>query len=104
MPTVPVGIEIVSRREVSRRCHLTAVMTNHGNTIALLCHLQLRRRGDDERVLPVYYSDNYISLLPSESRTISIEASQEDLNGQEPRIVVDGWNVTDEAMAHGHAR
>jgi len=49
-------------------------------------------------VLPVYYSDNYISLLPGESRTIAIEAGLPDLGGGSPLIVVDGWNVTVKAM------
>jgi hypothetical protein len=68
-----------------------------------MTHLQLRRGkvadpanpldNVTERVLPVYYSDNYISLVPGESRTITIEAAAADLKGEAPRIVVDGWNV-----------
>jgi beta-mannosidase len=45
------------------------------------------------RVLPVYYSDNYVSLVPDETRTITVEAAEVDLNGQSPFLVVDGWNV-----------
>jgi hypothetical protein len=45
------------------------------------------------RVLPVYYSDNYISLVPGESRTITIEADLAELKDQEPQIVLDGWNI-----------
>ena len=42
----------------------------------------------------MYYSDNYVSLLPGESRTISVEAADQDLRGEEPMIAFDGWNVT----------
>ena len=59
-----------------------------------MAHLQLRRRSTDERVLPVYYSDNYVSLLPGESKTISIEAAQGDLGGDVPRVALDGWNTS----------
>ena len=38
-------------------------------------------------------SDNYVSLVPNETRTISIEASAADLKGETPLVVVDGWNV-----------
>jgi beta-mannosidase len=49
-------------------------------------------------VLPVYYSQNYISLLPGESRTITVEASLQALGGARPLLVVDGWNVTVKPM------
>jgi mannosylglycoprotein endo-beta-mannosidase len=46
-----------------------------------------------DRVLPVYYSDNYVSLAPGESRIITIQAAAADLIGEAPRVVIDGWNV-----------
>jgi len=58
-----------------------------------MAHLQFRRKGSGERVLPVYYSDNYISLAPNESRTITMEAAIVDLKGEGALVVVDGWNV-----------
>jgi beta-mannosidase len=45
-------------------------------------------------VLPVWYSDNYVSLLPGERRTITIEAAAADLGADHPLVMVDGWNVT----------
>lgn len=36
-----------------------------------MAHLQLRRKSSGERVLPVFYSDNYVSLAPGESRTVT---------------------------------
>jgi hypothetical protein len=44
-------------------------------------------------VLPAYASDNYISLLGGESRTVTIEADAKDLRGEDALVVVDGWNV-----------
>ena len=58
-----------------------------------MAHLQLRRKGSGERVLPVYYSDNYISLLPGESRSAGIEADLADLHDDKPLVVIDGWNI-----------
>jgi beta-mannosidase len=49
-------------------------------------------------VLPVFYSDNYVSLVPDETKTISIEAAEADLKGQIPLIAVDGWNVAVKAQ------
>ncbi|MGI4749772.1 MAG: glycosyl hydrolase 2 galactose-binding domain-containing protein [Janthinobacterium lividum] len=74
-------------------CMLTVTLKNPGKTIALLAHLQLHRKNSRERVLPVFYSDNYISLVPGESRTITVEAALADLKGEQPMLLMDGWNV-----------
>ena len=42
---------------------------------------------------PVFYSDNYITLVPGESRTVTITAATKDLGGDAPLIAVDGYNV-----------
>lgn len=73
---------------------VTVTIYNPSANIALMSHLQLRRRRSGERVLPVYYSDNYISLVPNETRTVTIEAAVKDFNGEDPLVVFDGWNVT----------
>jgi hypothetical protein len=58
-----------------------------------MTHLQLRQAHGGKRVLPVFYSDNYLSLLPGEQRQISIEAPAAALDGDAPQLAVDGWNV-----------
>ena len=45
-------------------------------------------------MLPVFYSDNYVSLVPNETRTITIEAALSAFNGEDALVVFDGWNVT----------
>jgi hypothetical protein len=72
---------------------LAITLHNPTQSIALMAHVQLRRKSG-ERVLPVFYTDNYVTLLPDETRTIGIEAAQSDFKGDDPLIVLDGWNVT----------
>jgi hypothetical protein len=81
-------------RETDGKRILKVTLHNPTGHIALMAHLQLRQQGSGERVLPVYYSDNYISLVPDETREVTIEADQNAFNGQAPLVVVDGWNVT----------
>ena len=83
----------VARREVEGKSFFDVTLHNPWTQIALMTHVQLRRKGSGERVLPVYYSDNYISLVPNESRTITIEAATADLKGEAAHVLVDGWNV-----------
>jgi hypothetical protein len=93
LPTVALATS-VHRHDDAGKCLLEVNLTNPTSTVALMAHIQLRRRGSKERVLPVYYSDNYVSLLPGESRTIHVEAASVDLHGQQPLVMLDGWNVT----------
>ena len=44
-------------------------------------------------MLPVFYSANYLSLAPGESRTVTIDAALADLGGDQPLVTLDGWNT-----------
>jgi hypothetical protein len=46
-----------------------------------------------ERILPVFYEDNYFSLLPGESKEVVIRFKDEDAHGETPRLEVSGFNV-----------
>jgi len=81
------------RHDANRKCLIDVTLHNPGKQVALMAHLQLRRQHSKERVLPVYYTDNYISLVPGETKTITIEAALTDLKGELPLVVVDGWNI-----------
>jgi hypothetical protein len=74
-------------------CQLIVTLRNPAPVVALMAHLQLRRAKSNQRVLPVFYSDNYISLLPGQTRTVTIRASETDLNGEAPLVMLDGWNI-----------
>jgi hypothetical protein len=92
LPTVTLEAKAELKDEGGKR-QLTVTLHNPTASIALMAHLQLRRRSG-ERVLPVYYDDNYISLAPNETRTITIEAALSDFNGEDALVVLDGWNTT----------
>lgn len=49
------------------------------------------KQGEDTRILPVHYSDNYFSLVPGETMPITI--SFEVPSGITPRVSLNGWNI-----------
>ena len=67
-------------------------LRNPGKSIAFLLRLQVTGRGGEE-ALPVLWEDNYVSLLPGETRVLSATYNTRDLGGAPPRVVVTGWNV-----------
>ena len=48
---------------------------------------------EDTRILPAFFSDNYITLLPNETRHLTVECQREDLGGEAVELRVDGYNV-----------
>lgn len=48
------------------------------------------KAGEDTRILPVHYSDNYFSLVPGETMPITI--TFEVPPGVTPRVTLNGWN------------
>ena len=66
---------------------------NIGKNIAFLVHIELKRGHGNDDIAPILWDDNYISLLPGESRTLSATINVRDLGGIVAVVHVDGWNV-----------
>jgi mannosylglycoprotein endo-beta-mannosidase len=92
LPRVALDAEATSRVDGANTL-LTVTLHNNSPHVALLSHLQLHQKQSGKRVLPVFYSDNYISLVPGESSTVTIEAATKDLQGDAPLVELDGFNV-----------
>jgi exo-1,4-beta-D-glucosaminidase len=46
-----------------------------------------------EKVLPIFWDDNYFSLLPKEKKELKATFKVEDLDGAVPVIEVEGWTI-----------
>ena len=68
-------------------------LENPGGAIAFFVNLNVVGRQSGRTVLPIYWDDNCVSLLPGESKTLSATFHPADLQGDEPVLRVDGWNV-----------
>jgi len=55
--------------------------------------LKVVREKAGDRILPAIYSDNYVSLMPGEHRTIRTDLAGQDTRGERPRMAVEGFNV-----------
>ncbi|WP_235524228.1 glycoside hydrolase family 2 TIM barrel-domain containing protein [Pedobacter sp. Hv1] len=59
--------------------------------VAFFTRIALIDQQTGKRILPAFYSDNYISVLPGTSKTIAIDCNNVDLKNC--RVEVYGWNV-----------
>lgn len=84
-------VSVAARRVADRDEQvIEATLTNPGSQPALMVKLAVLDAAG-ERVLPAYWSDNYVSLLPGETRVVTIRAP---LSAAVPdSIGVRGWNV-----------
>jgi hypothetical protein len=62
-----------------------------GNPVAFFNRLSLINPETKQRILPTFYSDNYISVLPGEVQKIIIDYNPE--KNVQPKVELYGWNV-----------
>ncbi len=72
---------------------LTTRLNNTSEHPALMVRLKIVREKSHDRILPVIYSDNYVSLMPGEQRTIRMELDHADTRDEKPAVMISGFNV-----------
>ena len=75
------------------RWRLVTELDNVSETPALMVRVKAVREKTGDRILPALYSDNYVALMPGESRTIVADLADADARGEKPSIVVEGFNL-----------
>jgi hypothetical protein len=74
---------------------VTIQLRNNGSAPALMTKLILKDAATGDRILPAYYSENYVSLLSGEERTITIEFPA---GPAKPAIGLRGWNLSTQTI------
>lgn len=77
---------------IKKSNHKVEVLLNNpkGNPVAFFNRIALIDSQTGKRILPAFYDDNYVSVLPGESKTIMVEYTGVASN---LAIEVYGWNV-----------
>ena len=58
-----------------------------------MVHLRITKGKGGEDVTPIFWTDNYFSLLPGETKDVAAGYDGEDLDGKDAILEVDGYNV-----------
>jgi hypothetical protein len=74
---------------------LKTTLNNTTKTPALMIRLKVIGKNKGERILPVFYSDNYVSLMPGETKVITMKLKDEDTNGEKPSVDITGYNLSE---------
>ena len=70
-----------------------AFVENPSSSLAFMVHLRVAKSEGDEDVVPIFWDDNYVSLMPGEKRELSARFDSGKNNGDGLVLAVDGWNV-----------
>jgi hypothetical protein len=95
LPAASVAMTAQSAR-TGENVRVQVELRNTGAVASLMDKLTLLNAADGSRILPAYYTDNYVSLLPGESRHIEIEYPVKSANGA-ARLALRGWNIPQQA-------
>ncbi len=72
---------------------ITTQLTNKTSTPAFNVRLKVTGAASGKRILPAMYDDNYFTLLPGDTRTITMRVEDEDTQGEKLAVMVEGFNI-----------
>jgi hypothetical protein len=79
-------------RSAQHKNYIDVTVTNPGTTIAFFIQLKLLTAAG-KSVKPAYYTDNFFSLLPGESKKITIEYDNTVVTEKNIQLALDSWNT-----------
>lgn len=83
-------------RDLGKEQEIWVKLENISPVVAFFIELNVYGQESGLSVLPIFWEDNYVSLLPGETREVCGRFSQEDLKGETPRFRFSGWNIESE--------
>ncbi|MBO4282746.1 MAG: glycoside hydrolase family 2, partial [Bacteroidales bacterium] len=79
-------------------CYLVEVtVKNNSKNIAFFNQLHLFGT-DNQPIRGAFYSDNFFTLLPGESKTVIIDCPLHRISSKELTLKVSGWNVPEQVL------
>ncbi|MCD6596755.1 MAG: glycoside hydrolase family 2, partial [Bacteroidales bacterium] len=75
---------------------LEVEISNPEEKLAFFIDLNISGEKSGNTVLPVFWDDNYFSLLPGETRKIKVSVPIKYLKNDKPVLKVSGWNIEEQ--------
>lgn len=85
----------ITAKQIAKGKIAVTLSNNKQASVAFFNRLSLINPKTKERLMPVFYSDNYVSVLPGEQKTVMLEYN---LPIVKPVIAVRGWNLVEKLI------
>ena len=79
--------------ESADRAEVEVHIKNVSDKIAFFMELSLKGERSGATILPVFWDDNYVTLLPGEEKTVKGYVNRKDYQGDNLRFSYKGWNI-----------
>ncbi len=102
LQSLPGAVPIDASTEITGGVEGPAVhvkLVNPGKQLAFQLHLGIARKNDESEILPVLWQDNYVELMPGESREITAQFLSPDSLGPGAELRLSGWNVKSQTIS-----
>jgi exo-1,4-beta-D-glucosaminidase len=87
LPRAPVQ---ASARMGKEQGEVVVDLRNGGKSVAFFVHVRAVKAGTEEEIAPVFWDDNFVSLLPGDTRVLTVSGLGLPRHCE---IKIDGWNV-----------
>jgi exo-1,4-beta-D-glucosaminidase len=91
---VKIKHSITAVKHDGKRLTLTIELENPSSSLAFSVNPKIIKNKSKDLLLPVFWDDNYFSLLPKEKRTLDVRFNLNKLDGESPVLKIEGWNIT----------
>jgi exo-1,4-beta-D-glucosaminidase len=92
LPQVTLDVKS-SKEEQGSKVGVRVTVRNSSRSLAFMVHLRVCKGNNGADVTPIFWSDNYFSLLPGEQREVTANYEPTDLDDKAAVLEVDGYNV-----------
>lgn len=90
----PAAVDCQERRDFTAgRAEIAATLTNTSTAPAFMIELMIVKERSRDAVAPVFWDDNYLTLLPGETRTVRVRFDPAHLGGEKAVLKIGGWNA-----------
>jgi exo-1,4-beta-D-glucosaminidase len=94
LPQVKLSVTAAATKNEQSNGGLRVMVNNPSTSVAFMAHLRLTQGQGGADVVPVFWEENYFSLLPGESREVAVSYPIRSLEGKAAVVEVDGYNVS----------
>jgi hypothetical protein len=90
---VPVNVRVIERTRVEGESQYRIIVRNQGSVPAVHVWVEVIKGAQGDELLPSFWSDNALTMLPGEGRELTVRFRDAQLGGATPRLMVEGFNV-----------
>jgi exo-1,4-beta-D-glucosaminidase len=84
---------VISSGKNNDSYEVTINIENPSPVMAFAVNPKIKKSRSKDLVLPVFWEDNYFTLMPNEKKTLKVKFNPKDLGEEKPILELEAWNV-----------